>query len=349
MTFETGGMRVSREESGNFLIWCTSESGRVWVGRKAILVGTVGLTAVAWAANIFLMDSVRDAYNANLVGERRQSVMEKLDPNKQYKVGVLSEAFQKLFMESQVRAGVEDETFEKIDIFYTSSLDPVHAGCAAGRQGAVVGLPGPMLGEAAELDTLRVRPTYTYFHKGYRLPSSLCEEARTDLRQTLVLTQPEREFLIAREVARVDSWAAVRETAMYPLLFITHYMMARQINTNLGLFGRSRMLRWGIQAGFAAASLAVLVIAKNFHMYESDLDAITRVCQTSQQAEVAVGFYQKTLDRNKVLRQVLGPEGDGGYCFTEEGEIKPLFYEMPICTSALVRRDFCQKLVHQLD
>ena len=63
--------------------------------------------------------------------------------------------------------------------------------------------------------------------------------------------------------------------------------------------------------------LHLLTVFKNLHLLEVDHSAVTAVVRTSEQAEVAAGFYQKMLDRNLVLRQILGPDGDGGYCFTD--------------------------------
>jgi len=62
-----------------------------------------------------------------------------------------------------------------------------------------------------------------------------------------------------------------------------------------------------------------------------------------------MNFYQKMLNRNKVLRQVLGSDTDGDYCFTEEGEFQPFFYEISQITSLRVRRDFMRDLRNSLD
>ena len=79
-----------------------------------------------------------------------------------------------------------------------------------------------------------------------------------------------------------------------------------------------RTIRWPIQAALAVASLGIYTLFKNLHLLEVDHAAVTAVVRTSEQAEVAAGFYQKMLDRNLVLRQILGPDGDGGYCFTDQ-------------------------------
>merc|ERR1719204_58673 len=244
---------------------------------------------------------------------------------------------------------MKDDTMDSIDIFYTKSLDPVRAGLARGSQGAVVGIPEYMLQDEVDLTTLRVKPAYNYFHKGYRLPSNLCQEAVYDLQRTMVLTTEEREFVMARELARVNTWAALRETLLFPLMFVGHYVLANELNTRTGLINKSRPIRWAVQLGFGAAALFGLIPVKNFHLLETDQEALTTVCKTPQQAEIAMNFYQKMLNRNKVLRQVLGSDTDGDYCFTEEGEFQPFFYEISQVTSLRVRRDFMRDLRNSLD
>jgi len=349
MSFETGGLRIDKHHQSNynnFFEWSTTDEGRKEVGQKVILIGGIVIGTVSWCWHMFLIDWVKDSYSTyeNQHGRKIESLA---GENK--KVGALSESFQRLFTSAQSRSGLQDHTMDNIDIFYSKSLDAVSAGLARGGQGAVVGLPKHMLQDAIDLSSLRVKPGYNYFHKGYRLPSNLCQEAVEDLQRTMVLTPEEREFVMARELARVNTWAALRETVMFPFLFVAHYILANEINTRTGLIRKSRNYRWPIQVGFAAASLAALIILKNFHLLETDQEAIDAVCKTPQQAEIAMNFYQKTLNRNKVLREILGPDTDGGYCFTPEGEYQPFFYEIPALSSLRVRRDYCKDLRNFLD
>ena len=116
-----------------------------------------------------------------------------------------------------------------------------------------------------------------------------------------------------------------------------------------GLIRKSRNARWAVQLGFAAASLFGLILVKNFHLLETDQEALDAVCKTPQQAEIALNFYEKTLNRNKVLREILGADSDGGFCFTPEGEYQPFLYEIPQLTSLRVRRDYCRDLRNYLD
>jgi len=346
MSFETGGLRVNQQQSSkDFFQWSTTEEGRKRIGQNVILIGGVAVATVSWCWNMFLVDWMKDAYSTFDNQKRR---LESLTSENK-KVGALAESFQRLFTSMQSRAGLKDDTMDSIDIFYTKSLDPVSAGLARGSQGAVVGIPEYMLQDEVDLTTLRVKPAYNYFHKGYRLPSNLCQEAVDDLQRTMVLTTEEREFVMARELARVNTWAALRETLLFPLMFVGHYVLANELNTRTGLINKSRPIRWAVQLGFGAAALFGLILVKNFHLLETDQEALTTVCKTPQQAEIAMNFYQKMLNRNKVLRQVLGSDTDGDYCFTEEGEFQPFFYEISQVTSLRVRRDFMRDLRNSLD
>jgi len=346
MSFETGGLRIDQHQSKNFFQWSTTDEGRKEIGQKVILIGGTIITTVSWCWHMFLVDWMKDSYSTY---ENRQGRSMESLAGENKKVGALSESFQRLFTSAQSRAGLKDHTMDNIDIFYSKSLDAVSAGLARGSQGAVVGFPEHMLQDKVDLSSLRVKPGYNYFHKGYRLPSNLCQEAIEDLQRTMVLTPEEREFVMARELARVNTWAALRETILFPLLFVAHYVFANEINTRTGLIHKSRNVRWAVQLGLAAASLCALIIVKNFHLFETDQEAIDAVCKTPLQAEIAMNFYQKTLNRNKVLREILGPDSDGGYSFTPEGEYQPFFYEIPQLTSLRVRRDYCKELRHSID
>jgi len=349
MSFETGGLRIDKQSnsySKNFFEWSTTDEGRIRIGQNVILIGGSIIATVSWCWHMFLVDWMKDSYSTyeNQHGRSMESLA---GENK--KVGALSESYQRLFTSAQSRSGLKNHTMDNIDIFYSKSLDVVSAGLARGGQGAVVGFPEHMLQDEVDLSRLRVKPGYNYFHKGYRLPSNLCQEAVEDLQRTMVLTPEERDFVMARELARVNTWAALRETVMFPLMFVGHYILANELNTRLGLIRKSRKVRWAVQLGFAAASLALLLVVKNFHLLETDQEAIDAVCKTPAQAEIASNFYQKTLNRNKVLREILGPDTDGGYCFTPEGEYQPFFYELPQVTSLRVRRDYCRDLRNSLD
>ena len=43
-----------------------------------------------------------------------------------------------------------------------------------------------------------------------------------------------------RELARVNTWAALRETLLFPLMFVGHYVLANELNTRTGLINKSR-------------------------------------------------------------------------------------------------------------
>ena len=43
-----------------------------------------------------------------------------------------------------------------------------------------------------------------------------------------------------RELARVNTWAALRETLLFPLMFVGHYVLAHELNTRTGLINKSR-------------------------------------------------------------------------------------------------------------
>merc|ERR1711874_296178 len=75
-------------------------------------------------------------------------------------------------------------------------------------------------------------------------------------------------------------------------------------------------------------------------------DAIEHVCRTEEEAEGAGEYYTKMLRRNKVLRQILGKEGE--YYFKEDGELVSYFYEVPSLTSVAHRLKIAQDKLERL-
>lgn len=345
MTFNMGEMVKARsEETQSFWEWCITDAGRTKIGQHVILWGTCAITAVTFSWNVFFVDVVQRKYEDLSKGDVRENIRF----TERQKNAVSSE-FLRLFSICQPRAEVEDFTMSQIDLFYTTSLDPWSLGYGQGKVGAVLGLPSYMMEDHLDLANMRVRPFYNYFHKGYMLPDNLCDEAKEDLKKTLVLTPEERKFVMSRELAKVNSYAAVRDTALAPILFISHYMFAHHMNTRTRMITAGRSVRWPVQAGLGAAMVVIFLMTKELMTYETEANAIMTVCTTKEQASVAEGFYQKMLDRNKVLRQILGSPGDGDYNFTEEGEYQPMIYESSILNSFQVKLKLCKTLASELN
>jgi len=112
---------------------------------------------------------------------------------------------------------------------------------------------------------------------------------------------------------------------------------------------KARIYRWPIQAAMGSFALMLTLTFKSLSALETETDAINTVCKSREQAEIGVGFYQKLIDRNKVLYQVLGAESDGGYCFTAEGEYMPTILDIGVFNTLKAKREFCRSLAHKLE
>ena len=58
----------------------------------------------------------------------------------------------------------------------------------------------------------------------------------------LVCVRYSRLVNTTRELARVNTWGALRETLLFPLMFVGHYVLANELNTKTGLINKSRSI-----------------------------------------------------------------------------------------------------------
>ena len=92
--------------------------------------------------------------------------------------------------------------------------------------------------------------------------------------------------------------------------------------------------------------LVIYICYVNASSLEADTDALAESCKTKEEVEVAMGYLDKVLERNRVLRRLVeGME----YYVKEDGELYPLFYEMEICSSLSSRKTYLNYILEKFD
>jgi len=92
-------------------------------------------------------------------------------------------------------------------------------------------------------------------------------------------------------------------------------------------------------------SVCLYILYVNFSNWEGDTDTLTGVCRTREEVEVALGYYEKVVERNKVLRRLVGEGME--YYIQENGELVPLFYEVEEFSSLVSRIEFLKHLLEK--
>merc|ERR1719309_1094506 len=231
----------------------------------------------------------------------------------------------------------------------TELLDPVVLGCSPVKQGGLVGVPLHetwSTTDMVDLDSLRIKPCYNRWFKGYRLPSTIADDQLQELKESLVMSESARSFSMSRDMRLAGSYTNLVKAFLPGGMWFAHYVWAVTVNEKMGLFRRPRVQRLAIQGMLAIGNLVIALYMLNFCTADSEKAAIEDVCRTQEEAEGAVEYYTKVLRRNKVLREILGKEGE--YYFQEDGELVPYFYEMSSLTSIAHRLKISQDKLEKL-
>jgi len=299
--------------------WLVTFEGRRFMAQWVGFGGTVAILAGFWCFKLFMMEWVRDEYKEDGSQVNLKQKLEGFEEDTYRSPHLL-----KLLSDCQDRAGLDDVNISRVDVFFSNLIDPVVGGCTHTRQGGFVGVPR-YITEEPDLSRMKLKTHYNKMFNGFKLPENIDEEDRKELLKCLTLSTSEKNFLMSFCLARAGSWYAVIETIMPAIFWVFHYILAFRINSRLDLLSKPRHLRFGIQALFASFSICFYLFFVNASNHEADFHCLDQVCKTIEDYEVAIGYFEKVLDRNKVLRRVVG-EGIE-YYIQPSGELEPMFYE----------------------
>jgi len=320
--------------------WFTSFAGRQFMAKYVGFGGFCVVITGFYSFKIFMMEWMRDEYKE----EGPQISLRARISGADDELPGRSPQLLKLMSDSQERAGVEDSDIEHLEVFFSCLMDPVVAGCTNTRQGGLVGLPRYMLEENFDMKKLRVKTNYNKMFRGFKIPENINQEDQQELERCLSLSEQEKQFIMSFCLAKASSWSALLTTAGPGLFWVFHYFLAYRVNNRWKLLETNRFIRLAIQGFFGVISLCFYIFYYNISNFEADTDALSLVCTTREEVEVALGYFDKVLERNKILRKVIGEGME--YNVQENGELVPFFYEMEIFASLAVRVKY---LKHMLD
>ena len=101
-----------------------------------------------------------------------------------------------------------------------------------------------------------------------------------------------------------------------------------------------------ISVFLASLTLCSYIFYMNMSSLEADTDAMTKVCRTKEEVQVALGYFEKVLERNKLVRRLVGEGME--YYVQDSGEPEPLFYQVEDFSSLAARIYFLNHLLEKL-
>ena len=134
---------------------------------------------------------------------------------------------------------------------------------------------------------------------------------------SMILSDEAKKFAIAREVQRSITQPHLMVGAITSVFTLLTYNTARVLNRKLGLFRQPPLIRGIMYLGLLPTMMLSYVLIKDAYnrMAERDLERRTSSI-SSEYAKGGVEYYEKMLQRNIALRELVGPGGKDQYTGT---------------------------------
>ncbi|CAN7996918.1 unnamed protein product [Ixodes hexagonus] len=206
-----------------------------------------------------------------------------------------------------------------IRFFPVAMLDTFFAGSAVASHGAEIGLPvtfGYKKTEDVKTSNLSIR--------NVPQPMWTTREAQ-QLKDSLILSERAQKFAIAREIYWCDRYYVHTHSLMLSLAVLNCYVMSYLLNERFQLLHRvprkARVLMYGVVAAFNATAYICLKDATSQYWDRKADESAAALGR--EYAEGGVEYYQKILQKNRALREMMGKAGESTY--TSKGNISRIF------------------------
>ena len=195
-----------------------------------------------------------------------------------------------------------------IDFFPVYGFDIIHRGTVQMKTGSIIGIPTNLSYKTeSDVDTekILVRNEPVDWNSG----------AGKDLRDSLILSPNGKLFGVAREICYVSRNHVAIQGAATGLACFTAYWIGFALNNLYSL--RTRMKMWGRFGLYGVIGISVYYL----HLFCMDAILVRRDLKTDKNvsklgveyAEGGLEYYEKLLQRNKALRQLMGAAGEKAY------------------------------------
>lgn len=142
----------------------------------------------------------------------------------------------------------------------------------------------------------------------------MTSEVGRKLAESLILPEKAKEFAICREILMTQNNKVIFEST-YPFISLFFaYSLSQYLNRRLNLYAAPQALRgilYSIIGFFSIGSYFLFKDMTEVH-YETQVDK--KLCELGPEyIEGGIIFYEKLLQRNQALRELLGNEGQKKY------------------------------------
>ncbi|KAL1415995.1 hypothetical protein MTO96_028342 [Rhipicephalus appendiculatus] len=281
--------------------WFLSEAGRTAAGVAGLTGGLIG-ALVGLLPHTHLLEQYKGIVQAYKDGKPLA-----LDP-----------AVKKRAEEVLRVVDLDDTQKHNIRFFPVPILDTFFAGSTTGSKGAIIGLPITFSYTRKE----DVQTKSLLIH-GSKEPAWETREAE-ELKKSLVLSDKAQKFVIARDISWASTYYVQFQSAVLSFSVLNCYFMGRLVNDRFHLLIRvPRPFRVALYGVIVALHATVYIGFKDAMSQHWDKKADSEAASLGRDyVEGGIEYYEKLLQRNRALRELLGDEGRKYY--TSKGNINRL-------------------------
>uniref|UniRef100_L7M585 Uncharacterized protein n=1 Tax=Rhipicephalus pulchellus TaxID=72859 RepID=L7M585_RHIPC len=278
--------------------WFLSEAGRKAAGVAGLTGGFIG-AMVGLLPHTHLLEQYKGIVQAYKDGKPLA-----LDP-----------AVKKRAEEVLRAVNLDDTQKANVKFFPVPILDTFFAGSTTGSKGAIIGLPVTFSYTRKE----DVQTKSLLIH-GSKEPAWETREAE-ELKKSLVLSDKAQKFVIARDISWANTYYVQFQSAALSFSVVNCYFMGRFINDRFHLLVRvPRTFRVALYGVIVALHATVYIGFKDAMSQYWDKKADEEAASLGRDyVEGGIEYYEKLLQRNRALRELLGDEGRKYY--TAKGNI----------------------------
>lgn len=139
-------------------------------------------------------------------------------------------------------------------------------------------------------------------------------EPGQQLIDSLVLSENAQIFAISREILSLNSIKLLLDTIYASSCLIFTYALARNLNEKFSLYGKARIVRMGMYGLVTTFGYGLYSFLTDFTQVQYDIKLDKKLSELGpEMVEGGKEFYEKTLQRNRALRELMGRSGHKHY------------------------------------
>eukprot|EP00088_Acartia_fossae_P066790 TRINITY_DN8294_c0_g1_i2.p1 TRINITY_DN8294_c0_g1~~TRINITY_DN8294_c0_g1_i2.p1 ORF type:complete len:427 (-),score=44.72 TRINITY_DN8294_c0_g1_i2:217-1497(-) len=304
--------------------------------RDKVFIGVMS-AAVSFIGVGFFFQAMRPIQLVKRYGEKNTEGKYKVEPQTFIEAEGYSPNFipnnkelVNLYSECGARAGLTVGEYEKTSVFHTYMLDPVNIGNTFFLDGLHIGVPRHMTWtsvEETDLSSISITPFYNPLFDGFKIPVDRIDpDLLQQLKESFVMSSGARKFMMSYLMSQNSRHYGQHVLIALPgIMLILHYIFGLLMNSKQGLMEQKRFYRLGLQSLLLVICVGMALYSYNDIRSILNSNAMERVIRTPEEADDAIEFFEKCLERNRLLRKVIGKEAE--YYIEEDGNIVPTFYE----------------------